>query len=256
MKYFNDSRMTTTAASAQQIGAPVATGGVENTKQTDTADFGSRRISVTKYRRVEKPTSPSPDGEVRVTAQGGARRYINYASKVLGEGGLGTLRISATGRAIGAAITVCEVSKRLHAGLHQETVISWTEIVDEYEPLEPGLERITGKRQIPSITITLTRDETLVNKEAIGYQPPIDPAFVEKEKADNELRAAQPKPPRAAGGGRNRRYNRGRGGGEREDNAAERRDRPQGGRGGRRRPPKNRTGVQEEQPKGPENVQS
>lgn len=82
--------------------------------------------------------------------------------------------LKATGRAINKAVTTAEVVKRRIGGLHQVTSLETLEITDVWEPTEAGLKEVETKRRVASITITLSRDESKIDKNAPGYQIPIN----------------------------------------------------------------------------------
>jgi hypothetical protein len=101
----------------------------------------------------------------------------------------------AMGRAINKSVTVVEITKRRIEGLHQVakqlptcvpalcnglspqiTDISSVDIVDAYEPLEEGLDRVETTRHVPCVQITLSRDP--LDESNAGYQPPLDPSEV------------------------------------------------------------------------------
>lgn len=140
-----------------------------------------------KYRRVhkEKAKEEVPENEIRITARGRASSYITYAAKCFIEDGKDTVVLKATGTALSIAVSVTEIVKRRHKGLHQVTKIGCTEIVDEYEPLEEGLDTVLDTRQVSFIEITLSKKQ-LDNKD-MGYQPPLPESEV-KEMTAEELK--------------------------------------------------------------------
>merc|ERR1719238_2641474 len=77
--------------------------------------------------------------------------------------------ITATGNALSKAVTTAEVIKRRFKGLHQITKIGSTDIVDEYEPIEEGLDKVTDTRSVPFIEITLSKEALDTSDK--GYQP-------------------------------------------------------------------------------------
>eukprot|EP00918_Siedleckia_nematoides_P010469 GHVU01022939.1.p1 GENE.GHVU01022939.1~~GHVU01022939.1.p1 ORF type:complete len:143 (+),score=26.83 GHVU01022939.1:301-729(+) len=127
-----------------------------------------------KYRKVQRPPKLSPEEEIRVTGTGFVSSYVRYASKLLGEREKSRIAIRATGKAMSTAVTVAEIVKHQHAGLHQVTSIGSTEIVEEYEPLEEGLDYIKEKRQVPYIDINLAKNVDELDTSAPGYQEPLD----------------------------------------------------------------------------------
>jgi len=152
-----------------------------------------------KYRKVIKPkdtTTPKDDEEIRVTAVGSVSAYVSRAATVYGELAKSKVVIKATGNALTKAVTLAEVIKRRFKGLHQVTNLGSTEIVDEYEPIEEGLDKVTQTRNLPFLEITLSK-EALDTKDK-GYQAPIDESLV-KELDPEELSK-----PRGRGRGKGR----------------------------------------------------
>jgi len=139
-----------------------------------------------KYRRVskEKNTKETPEDEIRVTATGRTATYVTYAAKLFNEKGINKCTIKATGTALATAVTIVEIIKRRFKGLHQVTHLGSTEIVDEYEPLEEGLDKVTDVRQVSYIEVTLSKES--LNDKDYGYQPPISDDLV-KEFSPEEM---------------------------------------------------------------------
>merc|ERR1711972_939332 len=93
-----------------------------------------------------------------------------------------TMTITGTGNAITKAVTLAEVAKRRFKGLHQITSLSSTEIVDEYEPLEEGLDKVTDTRTVSVMEIVLSKDALDTSDK--GYQAPIDESLVTEYDAE------------------------------------------------------------------------
>lgn len=127
-----------------------------------------------KYRKKQKPRETSPPDEIRVTGMGRISGYVAYGNKLLTDQGKQTITIRATGKAMSTAVCAAEVIKRRVPGLHQLTTVGSTEMIDEYEPLEEGLEVVEEMRTLVFISIVLTKDESSVDKALPGYQPPLD----------------------------------------------------------------------------------
>merc|ERR1711972_512176 len=143
-----------------------------------------------------KDTSEKSESEIRVTAMGSVSAYISRAGKVYGELNQSKVVIAATGNALTKAVTSAEVIKRRFKGLHQITKLGSQEIVDEYEPLEEGLDKVTDTRSIPFIEITLSKEPLDTSDK--GYQAPLDESLV-KELDPEELEK-----PRGRGRGKGR----------------------------------------------------
>lgn len=142
-----------------------------------------------KYRRVPKVKDDEvkPDNEIRVTAVGSVSAYVSFAAKVFNDMSKEELVIKATGNASAKAVTLTEVIKRRFKGLHQVTHISQQEIVDEYEPLEEGLEKVIDKRNMAYLEITLSKNE--LDTKAPGYQAPLDETLVQEFDAEEMTRS-------------------------------------------------------------------
>eukprot|EP00397_Hematodinium_sp_SG-2012_P049227 GEMP01056689.1.p1 GENE.GEMP01056689.1~~GEMP01056689.1.p1 ORF type:complete len:284 (+),score=77.55 GEMP01056689.1:88-939(+) len=142
-----------------------------------------------KYRRVakEKDTSrQTPEDEIRITASGRTAVYITYAAKLFNEKELEKCTIKATGTALATAVTVVEIIKRRFKGLHQITKLGSIEIVDEYEPLEEGLDKVTDVRQVSFIEVTLSK--AALDEKNPGYQPPLSDDLVKEVSAEEIAR--------------------------------------------------------------------
>merc|ERR1719261_1671328 len=139
-----------------------------------------------KYRKIRKPkdtTVEKDENEIRVTAVGSVSAYVSRATKVYGELAQSKVEISATGNALTKAVTLAEVCKRRFKGLHQITDLGSQEIVDEYEPKEEGLDKVTETRNIPYISITLSKEPLDTSDK--GYQAPIDESLVKEIDAED-----------------------------------------------------------------------
>jgi hypothetical protein len=78
------------------------------------------------------------------------------------------------GRAINKAVTIAEILKR-KMPLHQWNELSSVEMIDVYEPVEEGLDVVTSRRYVSCMTITLSSQPQLPDKDCnhTGYQPPL-----------------------------------------------------------------------------------
>ena len=76
------------------------------------------------------------------------------------------------GRAINKAVTIAEILKR-KMPLHQVNALSSVEMIDVFEPLEEGLDVVTSRRYVSCMKITLSRDGEGMDRNGIGYQPPL-----------------------------------------------------------------------------------
>eukprot|EP01055_Gregarina_sp_Pseudo9_P001605 Gregarina_sp_Pseudo_9__1604@NODE_2080_length_1161_cov_278_883244_g1921_i0_p1_GENE_NODE_2080_length_1161_cov_278_883244_g1921_i0NODE_2080_length_1161_cov_278_883244_g1921_i0_p1_ORF_typecomplete_len236_score4_32Alba/PF01918_21/2e19Rpp20/PF12328_8/0_065_NODE_2080_length_1161_cov_278_883244_g1921_i0257964 len=160
-----------------------------------------------KFRLVERPREESAEDEIRVTNQGRVTTYVAYAARLFKDENRNTITFRASGLAIPIAVSTIEILKRRVKGLHQQTNIGITTLTDEYEPLEQGLTKRTLTRQVPYLLVILSKLETAVDKNAPGYQAPLDESFVKELKEFTSGERPRPMGPRGRG-----RRGRGRGG--------------------------------------------
>lgn len=148
-----------------------------------------------KYRKVFKPKEDvaKAEEEIRVTAVGSVSAYVSRAATVFNELSKPYIIVQATGNALTKAVTAAEVIKRRFKGLHQITELKTVEIVDEYEPLEEGLDKVIDTRSLPVIEIKLSKDPLDTSDK--GYQPPLDESQVTEYNAEEMSRG------RGRGGG-------------------------------------------------------
>lgn len=111
------------------------------------------------------------DCEVKITQQGKPKNYISYAMNLFSQGA-DRVVLKAMGRAISKAVTIAEILKR-KIPLHQVTLLTSSEIIDIYEPLEEGLDVVESTRYVSCMTITLSVTSDGLDVTDIGYQPPL-----------------------------------------------------------------------------------
>merc|ERR1712054_574236 len=93
-------------------------------------------------------------------------------------------------------------------GLHQITELKTVELIDEYEPLEEGLDKVIDTRSVPVIEIKLSKEALDTSDK--GYQPPLDESQVKEYDAEEMARGRG----RGRGGGRGGSKGRGKGKGK------------------------------------------
>ena len=133
-----------------------------------------------KYRRVEKVMEKLPENEIRVKKDVGVGRYLNRAYDLLSGkiAGHDSVVIKGASNAMEQAVKLAELVKHRVKGLYQVSKIQNLEIVDEYEPLEEGLDHLKFERQITMIVITLSKSP--LDPKDIGYQEPIPESEVQE----------------------------------------------------------------------------
>merc|ERR1719148_452265 len=151
-----------------------------------------------KYKKIMKPKESvvMDEEEIRVTAAGSVSAYVSRAAKLFGEMEKKFIVIAASGNAVTKAVTSAEVIKRRFKGLHQVTKLGSREVIDEYEPLEEGLDKVSETRNLPFVEITLSKEPLDTSDK--GYQAPIDESLVKEMDAEEMAK------PRGRGRGKGR----------------------------------------------------
>jgi DNA-binding protein len=131
-----------------------------------------------KYRRIEKTQEALPSNEIRVRRGVGIGRYLKRAHELLNgpDGHSENVIIKGVSNAVESAVKLAELIKHRIKGLHQLSKISHITIVDEYEPLEEGLDHLKFTRMVAMLEIVLSKKQ--LDKKDIGYQEPIDESEV------------------------------------------------------------------------------
>jgi DNA-binding protein len=161
-------------------------------------------MTTRKYKRVTKELEKLAENEVRLNARGTPSKYIAYAGYLFNEKKYDRIVLKASGLAMPFAVTTAEILRRRIKGLAQINKISSNEVVDEYLPLEEGLDVVKSTRHLVVLEITLTREAQHEKPEGF-YQAPL---------SDEEVTGFESRP--------------------RREGDAPRRGRGRGGRGGRR----------------------
>lgn len=122
------------------------------------------------FKKVEKEKQKTEENEIRVTAKGQIKKQLAYALRILQATDYRNIEIRGTGNAIVKALILIELVKRRVGDLHQINTITSTEIVDEFEPLVEGLEKIEQRRRVTCLNCILSKDP--LDENEVGYQPP------------------------------------------------------------------------------------
>jgi ribonuclease P/MRP protein subunit RPP25 len=122
-----------------------------------------------KYRRVEKTQESLPANEIRVRRGVGIGRYLRRAYELLNGKDLGqdTVVIKGVSNAMESAVKLAELIKHRVPNLYQMNRIDNITIVDEYEPLEEGLDHLRFSRTVTMLTIHLSK--TPLDNKDVGY---------------------------------------------------------------------------------------
>jgi Na+/phosphate symporter len=120
-----------------------------------------------KYRRIEKTQESLPPNEIRVRRGVGIGRYLRRAVEVLASKEGDAIVIKGVSNAMESVVKLAELIKHRVKKLYQVSKISGLEIVDEYEPLEEGLDHLQFKRTVTMLVVTLSK--TPLDNKDIGY---------------------------------------------------------------------------------------
>ena len=174
-----------------------------------------------KYRKVRKEADKLPDNEIRVRRDARIGKYLRRANDLLSGKiqGHDSLVIKGVANAMESAVKLAELIKHRISKLYQVTTVENIKIVDEYEPLEEGLDYLKFERMGTMLSITLSKSP--LNPKDIGYQDPIPDSEVQ---AYDEREPGEPRP---------RSQYRPKGAEDREERGPRYEDR-RGGRGGMR----------------------
>lgn len=102
---------------------------------------------------------PSEKHIVRITSSGALRAYVGYSERVLADPEVARVRLIATGKAIGKAVSVAEILKRKHASLHQ---------ISDLTPAQPAQDG----RLVSCLSILLATSTEHVDTNHPGYVAP------------------------------------------------------------------------------------
>lgn len=141
-----------------------------------------------KYRQVQKKHESSGENEIRVKLDRRPFIYAAYAGKLLLDGKHTLIHLTATGMATSKVIQVVEYLRKRLKGLQVAYDICSTEFVDEYQPLEEGLDVVHLKRQVPTLKAFLSRTKSDDLCKMSGYMEPIaDKELLDEEKFKKEV---------------------------------------------------------------------
>jgi len=136
-----------------------------------------RTSTLDKYRKRpqnKSETETAPKNEIRVTKRRpGVNGYVFYAANLLLKENEDSVIIKAAGNALARGVLVAEIIRHRVPGLHQINAITRTEIVDEWEPLEEGLDVVKNVKFLPVFQAKLTKTPTQQEKADPSYQEPL-----------------------------------------------------------------------------------
>jgi len=147
--------------------------------------------TLSKYRLITKDREKTEANEIRITANGYTSSYISYAMKVFEEKKFNNVVLKGSGTAISKCCIIAEVLRHRIQGLALVSKIKNTQIHDEYEPREEGLDVVTVSRSIAVLEIVLTLDPTNDDKAQVGFQAALSEEEVKKSIKEHEDRRGE-----------------------------------------------------------------
>ncbi|KAK3588710.1 hypothetical protein CHS0354_026029 [Potamilus streckersoni] len=122
---------------------------------------------------AESPVFPLQEDtgvEMKVNSGSKIKNLMGFAMKKIKEPNIRHISWNGTGNAITKTISCAEIMKRKIKGLHQITKIRYRRIEEYWEPKVEGLERLKVNKDIPAISILLSKDS--LDSSEPGYQGP------------------------------------------------------------------------------------
>ena len=83
------------------------------------------------------------------------------------ENPVNVIELRGIGPSLPNVLTLAELIKHRFEGLHQLNEVSMNEFVDEFEPVEEGLDVVKIVKNQPMIKITLSKNQ--LDKKLLGY---------------------------------------------------------------------------------------
>ncbi|XP_024265312.2 ribonuclease P protein subunit p25-like protein [Oncorhynchus tshawytscha] len=173
---------------------------------------GSKIRNLMRYalsRMEVKPRALEGEGGQPKSEEGGSTTEVQEApcSQALEKMPSRQIVFTGMGKGVSKAITCVEILKRRVKGLHQQTRLLFSTVLEVWEPLEPaaGLDSLTVSRNIPAIWVLLSRDP--LDASLPGYQAPgnFDALWAQAAKEDAGVAGGQRhggRRKRGGGGGR------------------------------------------------------
>ncbi|KAJ8004889.1 hypothetical protein DPEC_G00140980 [Dallia pectoralis] len=138
---------------------------------------GSKIRNLMRYalsRMEVKPTAMEGEGVHPSTEEGGIPTTVKGTPRRLAQENTVCRQIvfTGTGKGVSKTITCVEILKRRVKGLHQQTKLLFSKVLEVWDPLEPaaGLDSLNVNRNIPAIWVLLSKDP--LDSSLPGYQAP------------------------------------------------------------------------------------
>ncbi|XP_072041975.1 ribonuclease P protein subunit p25-like protein [Amphiura filiformis] len=126
------------------------------------------------------------------------RNLMGYAMRKIKEEATKHIIFSGSGPAVTKTITCVEIMKRKMKTLHQISRVYFKRIEEFWEPKDEGLDRLKVTRNIPAISVLLSKEQ--LDPKEPGYQAPgsYDALWAEHASQEKAKTAKAPPPPSAS----------------------------------------------------------
>ena len=131
------------------------------------------RLPMHNYHLLPKKQEQAAENEIRVKSQARPFVYAAYAGKLLFEKKHDKIFLLATGQATSKVIQAVEYIRKRVKDLHVAYEIECTEFIDEYAPLQEGLENVQITRSVPTLKANLTLFKPELINKLPGYMAPV-----------------------------------------------------------------------------------
>lgn len=146
-------------------------------------------------KEVDDPYPFSVDDTVQMRINQGTkiRNVMGFAFKKMGDKEVRQIAWNGSGSSVNKTITCAEIMKRKLKNLHQITKIRFKRIEEHWIPKVEGLEPLKVNRDIPAISILLSKDP--LDTSEPGYQPPgsLETFWQEQRQADSKPGRRRPR---------------------------------------------------------------
>jgi DNA-binding protein len=120
-----------------------------------------------KYVKVKKEEEKLPSNLIRVRKNQRLGNYLRRAIEVLVTSNEDSVKVTGLDKAIEVVVQVAELIKHKVKGLYQLNTIQTLTIVDDYEPIEEGLDHLTFSRN--SLMLVIELSKTPLDNSNVGY---------------------------------------------------------------------------------------
>merc|ERR1711988_1201612 len=122
---------------------------------------------------------------MKVSSGSKIKNLMGYALKKYKEPEVKQISWNGSGLAVSKAISCAEIMKRKFKDVHQVNKVRYQRVEEYWDPKLPDLERLKVTRDIPAITILLSKEPLDMNTPGFQASGPID-SFLNLDKPHNK----------------------------------------------------------------------